>query len=243
MEALQAFKTIKKNTFFDKLDPRTRFFLSAALAAVAIISQKLLTQSFVLLSVLIVASAAKRGRTLLKSIRGSLILLSMIFTLNFIFSPSVQGAISALTMTLRFMSLIASFALFFNSTSPEEIAIAIEEVGAPRDLSLLMNMSFRFVPTLAGDIQIVMDALRSRGLELERGKLLTRIRNYVYLLVPLIIFEVRRSMMIAEALEARGYGLDVKPTRLTNLKFSWKDYLAIILTVLFVLSLYYFGFL
>jgi energy-coupling factor transport system permease protein len=243
MEALRAFKTIKKDSPYDRLDPRTRFFLSTVLAFLAIYSSRLDTQLIVLTCVLSLSFMAKRVRVILRGLYGSLFLLVLIFTLNFVFTPNLQGAIYALVMTLRFTTLITSFALFFNSTSPEEIGIALEGVGVPRDFSLLINMSFRFVPTLANDIQIVSDALRSRGLELEKGRLYNRIKNYVYLLVPLIIFEVRRSMMIAEALEARGYGLDVKPTRLVSLKFTWKDYLAIGLALLGTFLLYSFGFL
>ncbi|AJB41122.1 cobalt transport protein [Thermofilum adornatum 1505] len=243
MEALRAFKTIKKDSPYDRLDPRTRFFLSTVLAFLAIYSSRLDTQLIVLTCVLSLSFMAKRVRVILRGLYGSLFLLVLIFTLNFVFTPNLQGAIYALVMTLRFTTLIASFALFFNSTSPEEIGIALEGVGVPRDFSLLINMSFRFVPTLANDIQIVSDALRSRGLELEKGRLYNRIKNYVYLLVPLIIFEVRRSMMIAEALEARGYGLDVKPTRLVSLKFTWKDYLTIGLALLGTFLLYSFGFL
>jgi energy-coupling factor transport system permease protein len=243
MEALRAFKTIKKDSPYDRLDPRTRFFLSTVLALLAIYSSRLDTQLIVLTCVLSLSFMAKRVRVILRGLYGSLFLLVLIFTLNFVFTPNLQGAIYALVMTLRFTTLITSFALFFNSTSPEEIGIALEGVGVPRDFSLLINMSFRFVPTLANDIQIVSDALRSRGLELEKGRLYNRIKNYVYLLVPLIIFEVRRSMMIAEALEARGYGLDVKPTRLASLKFTWKDYLAIGLALLGSFLLYFFGFL
>jgi energy-coupling factor transport system permease protein len=243
MEALRAFKTIKKDSPYDRLDPRTRFFLSTVLAFLAIYSSRLDTQLIVLTCVLSLSFMAKRVRVILRGLYGSLFLLVLIFTLNFVFTPNLQGAIYALVMTLRFTTLITSFALFFNSTSPEEIGIALEGVGVPRDFSLLINMSFRFVPTLANDIQIVSDALRSRGLELEKGRLYNRIKNYVYLLVPLIIFEVRRSMMIAEALEARGYGLDVKPTRLVSLKFTWKDYSAIGLALLGTFLLYSFGFL
>lgn len=243
MEALRAFKTIKKDSPYDRLDPRTRFFLSTVLAFLAIYSSRLDTQLIVQTCVLSLSFMAKRVRVILRGLYGSLFLLVLIFTLNFVFTPNLQGAIYALVMTLRFTTLITSFALFFNSTSPEEIGIALEGVGVLRDFSLLINMSFRFVPTLANDIQIVSDALRSRGLELEKGRLYNRIKNYVYLLVPLIIFEVRRSMMIAEALEARGYGLDVKPTRLVSLKFSWKDYLAIGLALLGTFLLYFFGFL
>lgn len=237
MEVFEAFKPVKKDTPVDRLDPRTRFAISVTLAALSVYSSSALVQVIVLASVFVVATLARRCRLLVKGAVGSLPLLLMIFLLNFVFAPTPQGALTSFAMALRFLALMSAFSVFFMTTPPEELALSLEEIGVPRDYSLLITMSFRFVPTLATDVQLVMDALRSRGLELERGKLRARIKNYVYLLVPLIVFEVRRSMMIAEALESRGYGSGVKPTRLVRLRFSYLDLLALTVLMFFVAML------
>jgi energy-coupling factor transport system permease protein len=85
---------------------------------------------------------------------------------------------------------------------------------------------------MAVDAQTVVDAQRSRGLELDKGNFMKRIRNYVPILIPLIISAIRRSVELAEALEARGFGATEKRTSIVTLKMRWADYVVIVLTLI-----------
>ncbi|AKG38965.1 MAG: energy-coupling factor transporter transmembrane component T family protein [Infirmifilum sp.] len=228
MEALKAFKFTRKNSVVDKLDPRTRFFVTLLLAALSLLTLEVKRQLLLLVLVFIISIIAKRFSLLIKGLKGVVPIAVLIFLLNWITELS-QGFATPLAMTLRFLVLTSSFSLFFLTTPPDDLALALEQMHVPRDYSLLVTMSFRFVPTLAQDVQLVLDALRSRGLEVEKGKLRDRVKNYVYLMVPLVVFEVRRSLMIAEALEARGFGARVKPSRMVTLKFAKRDAIALAL--------------
>jgi arginine/ornithine N-succinyltransferase beta subunit len=44
---------------------------------------------------------------------------------------------------------------------------------------LLSPQLFVFVPVLAEEAQTIMDAQKARGLELERGNFMKRVRNYI----------------------------------------------------------------
>lgn len=233
MEALRAFKFTRKDSVLDRLDPRTRFTITLVLAILSLLTLDIKRQVFLLCTVLLLAAVGKRAPTLVKGMKGILPIAAMIFLLNWVTAPS-EGFSTPLAMTLRFLVLTSAFSLFFLTTPPDDLALALEETHVPRDYSLLITMSFRFVPTLAQDVQIVLDALRSRGLEIEKGGIRKRIKNYVYLMVPLIIFEVRRSLMIAEALEARGFGAKIKPSRMMSLKFTKKDIIAFLLLLAFI---------
>jgi len=232
VEALRAFRSIKKDSALDRLDPRTRLVFSFTVAALSLITLSVQRQLILFGTVVLAALLAKRLKVMLEGVRGILPLAGAIFFLNWL-TAMHEGILQPLAMTLRFLVLTAAFSVFFLTTPPDELALALEEMRLPRDYSLLITMSFRFVPTLAQDVQIVMDALRSRGLELEKGGFTTRIRNYVYLMVPLVVFEVRRSLMIAEALEARGFGARTKPTRMVKLKLTRNDVLALFLIASF----------
>jgi len=83
------------------------------------------------------------------------------------------------------------------------------------------------VPTMAVDAQTVVDAQRSRGLELDKGNLLKRVRNYIPILIPLLLIAIRRSLELAEALEARGFPGKEGRTSLFLLRFRPVDYLLI----------------
>ena len=85
---------------------------------------------------------------------------------------------------------------------------------------------------MAVDAQTVVDAQRSRGLELDKGNFMKRVRNYIPILIPLIISAIRRSVELAEALESRAFGATEHRTAIVTLKLKATDYLVIIATIL-----------
>jgi energy-coupling factor transport system permease protein len=89
----------------------------------------------------------------------------------------------------------------------------------------------RFVPVLAEEAQTIMDAQKARGLELERGNFLKRIRNYIPILIPLIVSAIRRSLELAEAMESRAWGATKKRTNLYMLKMHRGDLVLLAITV------------
>jgi len=233
MEALQAFRFKRENTVIDRADPRARVLLSLSLAALSLYAQSVEKQLLIISTVLVVAAVARRLRKLAGVMKAALPLSAIIFILNWLFGPQADP-VQPLVLALRFLALSTSLSLFFMTTSPDELSLLLESMRLPREYSMLVTMSFRFVPTLALDVEAVMHALQSRGLELERGGFTKRAKNYLYLMVPLIVYEVRRSLMAAEALEARGFGSPRRPTRYQELHAKASDYFFIILLALYI---------
>ncbi len=66
-----------------------------------------------------------------------------------------------------------------------------------------------------------------------------RIKNYAYLLIPLIVYEIRRSLMVAEALESRAFGATRSPTNVYKLKPTKKDVAVSVVFLLIPLLLYF----
>lgn len=95
------------------------------------------------------------------------------------------------------------------------------------------------VPTMAVDAQRVVDAQKSRGLELEKGNILKRIRNYIPILIPLIVSAVRRSMEMAEALESRGFNTSEKRESIKVLTFKRIDYIVAVVSIFVLVFLIY----
>jgi energy-coupling factor transport system permease protein len=75
-----------------------------------------------------------------------------------------------------------------------------------------------------------MDAQKARGLELERGNFLKRIKNYIPILIPLIVSAIRRSLELAEAMESRAWGATKNRTNLYVLKMHKGDIVLILIT-------------
>lgn len=228
----------RRDSAIHVLDPRSKFMLLVALSVASLILADPVTLLALLAVEAIILKAAKCLRDWLASLRGLLLMLAVIFALNYLTLPS-HRLFTSLAMTVRFLDLATAFSIFFLTTTPDELATALEASGVPRDYTLMFTMSLRFVPTLARDLQTVADALKSRGLELEKGGLRERLRNYVYLLVPLIIYELRRSLMVAEALEARGFGAVRRVEPYYELKLKERDYAVIALSWAFIAALAY----
>jgi energy-coupling factor transport system permease protein len=85
---------------------------------------------------------------------------------------------------------------------------------------------------MAIDAQTVVDAQRSRGLELDKGNFIKRIKNYIPILIPLIISAIRRSVELAEALESRAFGATEERTSIVTLTMRLPDYLVVLATII-----------
>lgn len=161
-----------------------------------------------------------------RSMRGAIFLGILILVMNLIFS---QGLVYSVAMTTRFLDLLSSFSLFFLTTSPDDLSLALQKWHIPYELCFAFTTAVRFVPVLANEAQTIVDAQRSRGLELEKGNFVKRIRNYIPILVPLIVNAIRRSLDLAEVMESRAFGAIKKRTSLTELRLGSGDYLAFLL--------------
>ena len=131
----------------------------------------------------------------------------------------------SVSLTLRFIVLVTSFSLFFITTSPDKLSLALEKTRVPYEFNFAFTTAIRFVPVLADEAQTIMDAQRSRGLELDKGNFMTRIKNYIPILLPLIINSIRRSLELAEAMESRAFGASEDRTNLYELKMDKIDFL------------------
>jgi len=180
-----------------------------------------------------------------RSLRGAAFLAGFIFIINILTTYFYSSALtfanveSALAMTTRFIVLVESFSIFFLTTSPDHLGLAFEQSRMPYEFAFAFTTAVRFVPVLAEEAQTIMDAQKARGLELEKGNLLKRIRNYIPILIPLIVSAIRRSMELAEAMESRAWGAAKKRTNLYLLKLCKGDCILIGLTILLLIITIY----
>jgi energy-coupling factor transport system permease protein len=218
------------------LDPRIKFVYVCAIFAVAIIFGELLPLMILFFMQIPFVLLAGVKRQWLRSMRGAAFLATIIFLTNFIFAfiggrAMAESLENAVAMTLRFIVLVESFSIFFLTTSPDHLGLALEQTHIPYEFCFAFTTAVRFVPVLAEEAQTIMDAQKARGLELERGNFLKRIRNYIPILIPLIVSAIRRSLELAEAMESRAWGATKKRTNLYVLKMHRGDLVLILITV------------
>ncbi|HJX02646.1 MAG TPA: energy-coupling factor transporter transmembrane component T [Candidatus Bathyarchaeia archaeon] len=220
------------------LDPRIKFVYVCSIFTVAIMYSEILPLIALFLMQIPFVLLAGVRREWLRSMRGAAFLATLIFLTNFIaafigagYAITGKNLENALAMTLRFIVLVESFSVFFLTTSPDHLGLALEQTRVPYEIVFAFTTAVRFVPVLAEEAQTIMDAQKARGLELERGNFLKRIRNYIPILIPLIVSAIRRSLELAEAMESRAWGATKKRTNLYTLKMHKGDIALIAITI------------
>ncbi|MFW6386566.1 MAG: energy-coupling factor transporter transmembrane component T family protein [Bacillota bacterium] len=152
-----------------------------------------------------------------------------------------EGLVTGLFMVTRIILLISFTSMLTLTTSPLELTDGIEyilsplkKVGVPAaELSMMMTIALRFIPTLLEEADKIMKAQMARGADFESGNLIQRAKNLVPLLVPLFISAFRRADELALAMESRCYRGGAGRTRLHELKMEGKDIAALILCTFF----------
>jgi energy-coupling factor transport system permease protein len=230
MSVFDGLKFRKVYSPIHNLDPRVKFIYVCAVFVAAILFGEILPLLVLLLMQLPFVLLAGVKKEWLRSLRGAAFLAAIIFFTNFIFSFISAGYVVlasnvewAASMTLRFVVLVESFSVFFLTTSPDHLGLALELTRVPYEFAFAFTTAVRFVPVLAEEAQTIMDAQKARGLELEKGNFMKRIRNYIPVLIPLIVSAIRRSLELAEAMESRAWGATKKRTNLYALKFHRGD--------------------
>jgi len=230
-----------------RLDPRVKFFYVLVMFIAAVMFYELLPLIILFILPIPFVLAAGVQRQWLRSLRGALFLASFLFVFNLVFGYLSPGAVPwgmwpleyASAMFLRFLVLVESFSIFFLTTSPDHLSLALEQSHVPYEFTFAFTTAVRFVPVLAEEAQTIMDAQKARGLELEKGNFLKRVRNYIPILIPLIVNAIRRSLELAEAMESRAWGAAKKRTNLYVLKMGRGDLVFLITSIMLLTSAIY----
>jgi len=246
MSMFSGFQFRKISTPIHNLDPRIKFIFVIVIFAVAIMFNEFLVLVVLFFAQIPIVLVAKVQREWIRSMRGAAFLATIIFVTNLVFSYIYGGyqlapwlLENAIALTLRFVVLVESFSIFFLTTSPDHLGLALEQSHIPYEFCFAFTTAVRFVPVLAEEAQTIMDAQKARGLELEKGNFLKRIRNYIPILIPLIVSAIRRSLELAEAMESKAWGAIKKRTNLYELKVRKGDYILITLTIIMLIIAVY----
>lgn len=231
MSLLESLRFTRGDTFIHNMDPRVKFLLTLVSFAASVMFLELVPLIVIFLIQLPLIVAAKVVREWYKSVKGASVIAVIIFAsnmLSFYYFRDRQLTWAlveySLALTVRFIALITSFSVFFLTTSPDKLSLALEKVKVPYEFNFAFITAIRFVPVLADEAQTIMDAQRSRGLELDKGNFITRVRNYIPILLPLIINSIRRSLELAEAMESRAFGATEDRTNIYELRMRGSDY-------------------
>lgn len=156
--------------------------------------------------------------------------LHIFFRLPFINTPiSAESVTYAVVQYMRFLSMAAVGLPIAYAIAPGDIGPAFARLGVPYKFAYGLELTFRFVPSLAADMQATIDAQRLRGYEWEkRGRTpIGKVTRTIPLLTPVTINAIVGAEDTIDAMDLRGFGTQ-RRTWLRQLAFDATDRLTIL---------------
>ena len=151
-----------------------------------------------------------------------------------ILTMTTGGLSRAVMMMSRILMLITGTFLLTYTTSPialtdglESLMKPLKKVGVPvHELSMMMCIALRFIPTLIEETDKIMSAQKARGADFETGSLMDRAKALIPILVPLFISAFRRADELATAMECRCYQGGEGRTKMKLLRYHREDFVS-----------------
>lgn len=236
-------------TVVHRLDPRTKLILVIVYIVALFSAKHFLTYGIMLLTLCgIIAVSRIQPKVILRSLKPLLFIIALTGLLNLFYTqgePLVklwiltitrEGVRSAIFMVLRISMLIAGTFMLTYTTSPIALTDGLEMLLNPlkkikvpvHELSMMMCIALRFIPTLIEETDKIMSAQKARGADFETGSLLQRAKALIPILVPLFISSFRRADELAVAMECRCYHGGDGRTRMKQLRYQRNDTVALV---------------
>jgi len=152
---------------------------------------------------------------------------------------SQVSVLYGIAMGLRLTTFVAIGLIFLSTTRNEELTHGLIRLGLPYPVAFALSTALRLVPTFAGAGATIVQAQVSRGLDLESGSLFRRAGKFIPLAVPLFIYAIRHTNVLAMALESRGFNPGSKRTFYYELHIRPIDYVVAVSLILVLAVLLY----
>ena len=139
--------------------------------------------------------------------------------------------------------------IIISTTKPYYLTLAIESLLRPlkivrlpiHEISIMISIALRFIPTFILESQIIFKAQISRGVDFKSGNIKRRLTSIISVIIPLFLSSFQKAEDLANAMDVRGYIPGAKRTKLNKLKIKGCDIIYIFL-LLFIATIVIFNY-
>lgn len=243
------------NSLIHRLDPRTKLIFTVLFIVVIFLCKDLVSYGLVLATLIVLVGISRiKPKVFLKGMKPVVFIVICTALLNLFYTDgnilwslgflkiTEEGLWKAFFMVLRILMLITSTLLLTYTTSPilltsglERLLRPLKKVNFPvHELSMMMNIALRFIPTLIQETDKIISAQKARGADFDSGNLMQKAKALIPILIPLFISSFRRAEELAIAMECRCYHGDEGRTSLRQLVMKGRDWGFLLFTVVLV---------
>jgi energy-coupling factor transport system permease protein len=246
---MNIFLYLDKGTWVHRLDPRTKMIGAMMLFIMCLCFNHPVYMAAVSVGVILIAISAKALPNFWR-LRFILILLfafSAVMWSFFAKGPtplwgwgplkvSKESLFYSIAMGLRLVTFVGTGLIFLSTTRNEELTNGLIRMGVPYPIAFALSTALRLVPTFAGAGATIIQAQISRGLDLESGNVFSRVGKFIPQAVPLFIYAIRHTNLLAMALESKGFSPESERTMYYEPQMRATDY-AVLSSLLVILSI------
>ena len=233
------------NSFIHRLDPRTKLILLVVYIVTLFLATSWISYGLCFgFLVLCIAISGIPLKSIVNGMKPLVMILVFTGVLNIFFTAgetvlvqfwmitiTQEGLVRALFMVIRILMLVTCTFLLTYTTSPIALTDGLESLMGPlkvihvpvHELSMMMCIALRFIPTLIEETDKIMSAQKARGADFESGSLIDRVKALIPILVPLFISAFRRADELATAMECRCYQGGDGRTKMKLLRYKLGD--------------------
>lgn len=249
---MNLFLYLNRNTWVHRLDPRTKMIGALLSFIYCLCFNHPLYMGVITLLVIALALAAKALLNFWR-LRFLLILLFFFSALMWSFFAkgptllwawqgiqiSKESLYYAVAMGLRLTTFVAIGIIFLSTTKNEEFTNGLIRLGLPYAIAFAFSTALRLIPTFVGAGATIIQAQVARGLDLEGGNILSRFRKFIPQAVPLFVYAIRHTNLLAMALESKGFSPEAKRSLYYEPQMKKIDYICIFsMTAALILMIY-----
>jgi energy-coupling factor transport system permease protein len=154
---------------------------------------------------------------------------------------TLEGIFQAVVIAVRLSLMVTIGSVLTLTTTPIALTDGMEKLLSPlkkirvpvHEMSMMMSIALRFIPTLLEETDRIIKAQSSRGADFDTGNFIEKAKSFIPVLIPLFVSAFKRAEELATAMESRCYRGDIGRTRLKELTFTRVDRNISILLILF----------
>ena len=228
-----------------RFDPRAKILFTVLFIATIFLCKNVVSYGLTLVVLLVLIAISRvRPKVFLKGMKPIIFIVICTALLNLFYTSGTvvwsfgilkiteEGLWKAGFMVLRILMLIAGTFLLTYTTSPilltdglENLLRPLKKVNFPvHELSMMMSIALRFIPTLIQETDKIISAQKARGADFDSGGLVQKAKALIPILIPLFISSFRRAEELAIAMECRCYHGDEGRTSLRQLVMAGRDW-------------------
>ncbi|MCK9171816.1 MAG: energy-coupling factor transporter transmembrane protein EcfT [Treponema sp.] len=237
---------IPGNSLLHRLNPLSKIAVSIAVCAACFISSSPLVLCTLIIIDLLLAALGHIVPFALRLLKGLISLSVFLFILQVLFirtgTPlfnlfpgfpvTTDGLVNATRLVLRLTGAMLPLAVMISLTKLNDLSgVLTWYLHIPYKYAFMLITAIRFIPVFATEMEYIIQAQTSRGIEFDTKNIFKKIKLIIPLCIPLLITSVGKSDTTAVSAEMRGFERRTRSSMSVVCPVKAADIAAIILSI------------